>query len=200
MEINHLEKKIKELGGTKKSPTCQKSEDVNLFLREFENELNVNLPDLFRKFHASFGAFSFNNPIQVRCKDLPVTSKDEYVKVDYFYCFDMNCKHSIQKIIEHQEGHLPKGYIPFCDGEPGDLICLCVAEENYGEIYYWWHESSMEHNLFKIANDFGRLIAKLQVRDESIGSQEELKKVTIKAKPKLLDLLKKSGYGPKSNG
>ncbi|MCT4648351.1 MAG: SMI1/KNR4 family protein [Carboxylicivirga sp.] len=195
METYQFEKKIVELGGTKKSPTCQESN--NLSIQKFESELNVNLPTIFKKFHEIYGAFSFNNSIHIQCKGLPISSEKECIKVDYFYCFDINCTNSILKIIEHQEGNLPKGYIPICDGEPGDLICLCVEEEEYGEVFYWWHESNMKQNLFKISSDFGDFISKLHVRKEVQNSQEELKNVKIKANQKLLDLLKKSGYGPK---
>lgn len=195
-----LENRISLLGGVQRNPSC---DDVNMKnsevgFAEFETFFNCEIPESYKHICKKYGAFSFKKSIKVKCEDLnPVADEKNKVTVDYFYEAANNGKCSIGHLLEQYAEYLPKNLFPICDGEPGDLICINLNSESYGIINYWCHETNNASEVFLIAQTFDDFILKLEVSDEGNQDDEMIKDVKVEVSPDFLEMLKRTGFGPK---
>ena len=65
-------------------------------------------------------------------------------------------------------------------------------------IYYWYHEGAEGDNLFLIAEKFEDFIFKLEISEDVDDNNKSVDNMQVKASPQLLEMLKKSGLGPKN--
>ena len=196
-----MENKISQLGGIRNNPLCGniKEENGNDFL-ELEEFVAKNLPEMYKDFYKMFGPFSFNNVVNVLCIDSIPVSSNKKVNIDYFFSVRRNSKCSILKLLHDYAEQLPAHLLPICQGEPGDLVCINLNQTNYGEIFYWHHESPEGNDLFLIAKNFDDFLSKLEVFEDKETNKDDLDRVKInKISPDFLELLRKSGYGPKED-
>jgi hypothetical protein len=197
--LEFIKTKIADLGGIEKNPLCPEDgngEDL-IFLHELEKKVDNKLPDLYVTTIRHFGAFSFQKLIKVKCQDLnPAADNDNKVVVDYFYSLKDQGECSLKKILSIYSDQIPNYLLPICDGESGDLICIDCRPSSYGSIVYWFHEGNEGEDLFTIAKSFAEFISMLEVAEE-VDKNEDLSNIQVKASDKLLEMLKKSGYGPK---
>jgi hypothetical protein len=112
--------------------------------------------------------------------------------VDYFHSFEQGAECSIDSILSIYPELLQQNLLPICEGEPGDLICM---ELNSERLYYWCHEEGEYENLYLAAENFMDFIVRLKIQDDVYD--ERAGKGVLTASPKLLEMLRKSGYGPK---
>ncbi len=193
MEISKIYKRIEELGGIKENPSCNSHKVNNLQVEEFENIIGFKVPDTFRTFNTEFGAFSFKKMIEIKLENSPWNTKTSsaMVSVDYFYSMDINSNCSVLKHIKMFEDYLPQGYIPICEGEHGDVICISCNKIDYGKIYYWWHEGLASDTLYKISNCLESFILELEVCTDSDVKIPSGTKVKLSSA--LLKMLKRDG-------
>jgi len=192
-----IEDKISDLGGVENNPLCKSGPISTKSISELESIIKLELPKSFKAFHSSYGAFSFKKTIKVGCIEKPpFCDEEDLVTIDYFYSADNLSRCSISKLIEKYSNQIPEGYVPICDGESGDLICINLNKERYGAIYYWWHEGNIEEDLFRIDDTFEGFIFKLQIVEDIVTNSEE-NNIGVNVSPELLKMLKKSGFGPK---
>lgn len=202
--MNNLEvikSKINSIGGVQKNPSCNQNiiNEINgsLFF-EFEKKIGARLPDLYKGMYEVYGPFSFKKSIRVKCKDSnPVADEYNTVSVDYFYSIENATGCSIIDLLKKYSLQLPEFLIPICDGESGDLICVDVRKGNSAKIYYWSHEESSDRNLFLIEENFFDFILKLEVKEDTDEEKISLNKITVNPSKELLEMLRKSGFGPK---
>lgn len=119
------------------------------------------------------------------------------VRVNYFFSLHPNVNCSIDKVIRSHPDLLKNQLLPICNGESGDLICIDLTKDRYENVFYWFHEAFEGKELTLIANTVKDFWMKLQIREENLIDEEAMKNIEVKASPKLLEMLRKSGYGPK---
>jgi len=201
ISLDVIRNKITSLGGVKQNPLCRSDEALQVndsFVLELEKKFANSIPDLYKGTIQFFGPFSFQKSIKVECQDLnPAADENNKVTVDYFYSLASEGECSINKLLSTFSDQLPSYLLPICDGKPGDLICIDLRPVSYETIYYWFHEAEVGKDLFRIASNFVEFILKLEIFEENNEENEKEPKVQIKASDKLLEMLKKSGYGPK---
>jgi hypothetical protein len=185
-----------------KNPLCEgvlNWEVQDSFLLKLEKKLGNKLPNSYKGTLKFFGPFSFQKRIKVKCQEVnPKADAGNKVTVDYFYSLSDNGECSISKLLATYSTQLPDYLLPICDGEPGDLICMDFRQDTYENIYYWFHEAEKGNDLFLIAKDFVDFISKLEICEEIEEDKDEnAPKVEMKISDKLLEMLKKTGYGPK---
>jgi hypothetical protein len=200
--LSEIQKKITTLGGVGKNPSCKDDmilEVQDSFLLKLEKKLGNKLPDSYISTLKFFGPFSFQKQIKIKCQDVnPVADGNNKVTVDYFYGLSDKGECSISKLLKTYSNQLPDYLLPICDGESGDLICMDFRQDTYENIYYWFHEAEEGNDLFLISKSFVEFISKLEISEEIEEDKEEnAPKAEIKISDKLLEMLKKSGYGPK---
>lgn len=198
--MERIEFKLKELGGIKVNPACkgEKRGMSIVLLEEIEEKLGINLPEGFKSFHSMYGAISFNESVQVKCIEKPDLAREGgLVDVDYFYSLNQKSECSVFEILNDYSDQLPSGYLPICDGEMGDFICICLVPSDFGYIFYWSHEGEEGKDLYKIADTFSEFMLKLEIKKEDEEEDERLKTAKFNPSAKLMEMLKKSGIEPR---
>lgn len=191
-----IESKITALGGTSENPMCKS--DVNhpvdpSSLTRLETIYQEIIPDVFKFFYEKYGPFSFNKNVGIKClAKNPIGGDDNVVSANYFYSFEQGSECSIDSFLSTYPELLRQKLLPICEGEPGDLICI---ELNSGRLYYWCHEEGENENLYLVAENFMDFIVRLEVQEDVYD--ERIEKVKMTLTPEFLEMLKKSGYGPK---
>lgn len=164
---------------------------------KLEKILNGHLPQVYLDFVNEFGDFYFDNLVRVKLQEKnPVADNENAVTVNYFYSPGSIADQNIFNVLEDYAEQLPQGYLPIFDGVAGDFLCLSLRVNDYGKVYYWFHEGSPGNDLFYVAPDFETFIMSLFV-SEHIADEAETK-AEIKVTPQLLELLRKSGHDFKS--
>jgi hypothetical protein len=201
-DYDRILNKINLLGGIKSNPACDnkesnvRSEDIDIHFYRLEEMFKAKLPEAYKLLYKNYGAFSFANPVLGKLINSELTKGVNTVSVDYFYSMtDSSC--SIFKIIERYESQLPDQLFPFCDGESGDLICINFQTQHSGKICYWHHESGPGKDLYQMANNFESFILSLELSKDRNTDSQSLEDIEVQTTPKLLEMLRKSGYGPK---
>ena len=209
----NIEKQIEFLGGIDVNPLCEAEKDVvKDNVKDFisiEKRFNSKLPVEYRFFYDKYGAFCFNNRVYTKSEDMiSQLGWGEELRADFFYSLSDTSKCSVWRALDKLAS--PGGdLLPICYGLSGDLICLDLGSENYGKVYYWFHEGYENETLFLIANDFYSFIMSLEVDTEAMTPvvDEDTKsedketdggKITTIITPELLELLRKSGHEPKN--
>lgn len=189
--------KIRELGGTSKNGKANKG-NIELVKSMFENIYQVSPPEEYLSFINELGAFGFVNDVKVKLLEPnPVADAENSVPVDCFYSIDRDAEGSVFSILEQYSDQIPKGFLPICDGVQGDFICICLKPDSFGDIYYWFHEAPVGSDIYFVAADFDSFILNLfNGKDQENENNKEDAKVVVT--PALLELLKKSGHGPKA--
>jgi hypothetical protein len=198
--IDVIKNKIAELGGVKRNPLCPSDDNLEVsdsFLQELEGKIGNKLPESYVTMIKYFGAFSFQKLVKTKFEDLHPVTTGNNATVNYFYALKDEGECSINKLLTTFSTQLPNYFLPICDGEPGDLICIDCRADSYEHIYYWWHEAEVGNELFLVAKNFIDFICKLEIVEDESDVDEGVK-VKIEATDKLLEMLRKSGYGPKS--
>jgi len=117
------------------------------------NDRPLRLPEEFVEFVQQLGFHSFKEQIvSPSLESIPVSADDNHITIGTFYGFGTG-DYSISSLLKWLEDQLPKGYIPFAEGVSGDYFCLGVSDTNFGEVYYWHHESPRELDLYLVSLD-----------------------------------------------
>lgn len=200
--MEKLLKKIKKLGGVTKN--IQKF-DLDKSIKKLEALYKNNLPEEYIQLQKKYGGFSFNNSIVVKsAENHPVLGDDGLVSLDFFYGLELEGENSIYNQIQTYKDRIPDTFLPICDGEMNDLICIDLSPSNHGKIYFWINDAGAdEKETFLIANTISDLLLNAHIEDEDNDKNENSPQVNWeddkykKMNPKLLDMLKK--YHEKEN-
>lgn len=197
-----IETKIASLGGVQENPSCRASivgEEYTKSLNEFELLFSSVLPEAYKHFYGKYGPCAFVNSVKIKCEEtVPAANDMNEVSVDYFYAIRKEGECSIGRLLNQYADQMPKGLLPICDGEIGDLICIDLRKGNsFGRVVYWYHEGDLTNDIFTVAKSFTEFLLKLELRNEVDQSNELVEKMKVEISPDLLNLLKGSGYGPK---
>lgn len=193
-------RKIEELGGIlRKSSSNEISEkDLNLINAKIQNIFHVELPKSYLGFKKHFGTFTFEKDVKVKLlEENSFSDKKNSVSVDCFYSINVDAEEGVFSLLEQYHDQIPFGFLPILDGLGGDFICINLKDDNYGGIYYWFHEGLVGKDTFFIAQDFDKFILSLYYEEEQVGNEDNLEDAKITLSPKLLELLRKTGHGPK---
>jgi hypothetical protein len=199
MKDAEIIQKINLLGGIEKNKkkkivTAQKS-GINFLSKDILSKL----PETYVFLCKNYGSFSFKNLVCVNgIERTPVSDTEGKVSVDDFYdC--INSYDEVSELLKKYDEQLTKKVLPIFDGEPGDLICLSLLDNDFGLIYYWHHESNIVKDTYLISKSFDDFFMQLQKEEEKNGDTNSGKITKVSLSQKFLDRLKKDGHGPKNN-
>lgn len=161
-----------------------------------ETRLECRLPDAYRQFLLKYGASSFHGTSD----DDPfvyfrsITPLPDYIAdgglaiFDAFFGAHNDTKqaHSLLKRIDFYQERMPSTLIPIGDDGGAGLICLSIAGNDYGQIFYWdqadealSEEEYLEdydeprppealyQNLYLVASSFTNFLKQLQLSQKS---------------------------------
>ena len=100
-----------------------------------------------------------------------VNNSNESISIRYFYGTTNEDYSNIASIYEIFIERMPPNCIPIAEAEAGNQVCMSLAPENYGKIYFWDHETmdtdygerctlSLEKMLY-LADSFDSLLDKI---------------------------------------
>ncbi|MBR1443053.1 MAG: SMI1/KNR4 family protein [Firmicutes bacterium] len=156
-----LNKKIKEIfdQDTIIGTEILSSEKLNIFLKEY----NISLPDDFKYFVTHFNPFYIKEDYYFEMKEKSsLTPTNGYEYLDCFYTIDIidNTKIFFDT---HTNSVMPIGE------SNGDYVCIGITPNNYGKIFYFYHEDEeRKDGLYLIADSFTDFIMKFQYLPDNI--------------------------------
>jgi hypothetical protein len=130
-----------------------------------ESILNLRLPQDYRQF-----LLKYNGGIPAQDTFVfPGTSEGSCV--DVFYGIGPDDYYDLANMQRVLEGRLPKHFLAVAGDPFGNKVCICVAGEHVGKIYYWDHEREADpsqgdtpdttENVILIADSFKEFLASL---------------------------------------
>jgi len=167
--MKDIEKKIKTLGGIEvtKHKKSQKTRDQLI--------RNENPGTLIVDFIDKYGNGMFNNTIVYKSiKKIPMGGKKGWGGIELILGWS-NDTSGVKENLERLTDEDIKGYFPFAEGYPGDLVCICTLKgTKNGNIYYWDHD---EGKFFHVSRSFKEFVKSWKIDP---GDDDD------KQKPKLI--------------
>ncbi|MEX0677565.1 MAG: SMI1/KNR4 family protein [Pirellulales bacterium] len=145
-------------------------------LRQLEDNLEAEFPDDYRDFLLRFNAGDWSHLVITRVlhpgrfvDDVVLSSNYGIIPDDRFTGSD------IVNNAEVFSGRIPDTFVPIMSAW-GDLVCIDLAEEDYGKIFYWnrYHEGSDINLVYLIADSFTEFLLSLTPYTELDTWKEEL--------------------------
>lgn len=182
--MENIADKISSLGGIEEKEI--EVMNSNLFI-EFERKFNRLIPEIYKRFLFRFGEIDFKKDVCFSCVNPPPIAEKGIVGVRSFFGVHPASKKYIGNAIERRGDQFSNNFLPFCEGEDGDLIGFDMTSMAYGQILYWHHESPELEDLFVISDAFETFFLNLKNCDLTISNES----VEWKPSDKLNELMKK---------
>lgn len=156
-------------------------------LETFEKIINYRLPNDYRSYLLEFNGAEPINPYCTISNEegeakihgmLGIHNGPEYVKLEPSFGDNNNTKNT--------------GMLGFAYDEGGNYFCLCLKPDNYGEVYFYDHESSEANKidtLVKVTDSFDKFIA-------SLFSEEEFMRRLAENYPEIYERLMRISNDP----
>lgn len=194
--MTEIEIKIEKLGNVIFSK--EKKENKFHESRDYIEELKIKFPKIdvdLINFLNNYGFSFFSKDVELLniLSEIPILGKkDNSIPIGFIYGFG-NTKNSINYLRENysNEDFINQDFIPICDGVAGDIIFYSLKQENFGKIYYWYHEGDYENDKFLVQNSFVDFITNLKISNNDEASNSSEVKTTF-ISPKMLDLMNKT--------
>jgi hypothetical protein len=141
-----------------------------------EAKCGAKLPTDYREFLATYGSSTFSRMVSIRSAGpLPASlSDDGLLPFDEFYGtlrFADQCP-SVLACIDHFHGDIPDGLLPIANGWEDDQICIGLAGEMRGKVFYWDSQGvyndgderagASVSNVYYIAHSFTDLLNRIE--------------------------------------
>ena len=95
-----------------------------------------------------------------------------YIGVSEFFGLEEKKEYSLLKQKEFYSYRVPKDYLPIASASGGNLICLGISEDKFGQIFFWDHENEVnegetpwEKNIVKVIDTFSQFLHSLKKID-----------------------------------
>jgi hypothetical protein len=173
MDLEPWEECIHRLGGLTPIPGKRFVPLNDDELAAIETEFGAKLPNDYRKFLATYGASTFNCLTSIRsASPLPKSlSDDGLLPFGTFYGTnrDAHAFPSVRFCAEQFAGDIPVGLLPIADGGSDDQICVGLAGEQRGKVFYWDSQGvsddqglAYDSNTYYIAHSFTDLLHRIE--------------------------------------
>ena len=163
-------------------------------ITDLKNEY-IQIDQLLIDFSLKYGFSFFANEVELtKSIELPpiVTQDNPGIPIGMIYGFG-ETKNSIKYLRDNYSNSdfLNQEFFPICDGVAGDIIFYSLQENNFGKIYYWFHEGDYESDKYLISNNFEEFLKNLVVKKSEIkSSKKDVVRTFIS--PKMLELMNKT--------
>jgi hypothetical protein len=140
-------------------------------IAEFEDKHNLLLPTDYKEFLLQHNG-GRPEPNMFPIRDFPY---DTHGLMGWFYGIDDDFDLSLAENIETHTGRIPDDLIPIGHDPGGNLICLGVAGQAEGKVFFWYHGDEVEiraeerpsyYNVYAVADSFTEFIESLSDSDE----------------------------------
>lgn len=122
-----------------------------------EMRLGISLPLQYREFLRS------HNGGRPKPDAFPIAdnASDDHGLVDYFLCIKDDDVYNLADWVTDFQNRVPPDLLPIAVDPGGNLICLAIAGQNTGKVYFWDHENEVTEgetprydNVYFVTNSF----------------------------------------------
>ncbi|MFA1794448.1 MULTISPECIES: SMI1/KNR4 family protein [Bacillus] len=156
--------------------TSRNEQESKRKIKAFENELNINLDEVYKEFVIRYGGSTIqaDNVLFPSLEENPLASNN-HLRLGLFYGFGVDdTDFDVKSMTVTYEEQMPDWIIPIADGDGGDQICLGVKGEETGKVYFWDHElTNGVKDTFLVANSFSDFIQSLFIEEVSDEDDED---------------------------
>lgn len=110
--------------------------DAAVVLNGLEQRIGCRLPDDYRGFVATTPQSGFAASVVI---DLPPDAPQREVAVDVMFGIDARRPQSIGRQLDVYGDRLPPRFMPIASDPGGNLLCLALADGEYGNVFWWDH-------------------------------------------------------------
>jgi cell wall assembly regulator SMI1 len=131
---------------------------------EAEDLLDTAFPADYREFLLEY------NGGRPKYDNFPIENNpsDTHGMINFFFYLKDEGAYNLLKWANRMRGRVPSELIPIAIDPGGNLICLAVAGNNQGKVYFWDHEEEAEEgktptydNVYAIADSFNQFLTNL---------------------------------------
>ena len=127
-------------------------------IENFENIHNLKLSNSYKNFLLNF------NGGNVEPNLFKISGAAESV-VNVFYGLNISKTYDeLSEVFESLDSAIPNNFLAIGDDPGGNQICLGISNENFGKIYFWFHDiedNDKEENMIFLSDDFDNFIDRL---------------------------------------
>ncbi len=187
---------MRNLGDMISSAEKEKNKQYDSFpeITELKDKY-ITVDQLLIDFLLKYGFYFFANDVELtKSIELPpiVIKEEPGIPIGMIYGFG-ETKNSIKYLRDNYSNSdfLNQEFVPICDGVAGDIIFYSLQKDNFGKIYYWFHEGDYGNDKFLISNNFEEFLANLVVKKSEVkSSKKDVVRTFIS--PKMLELMNKT--------
>lgn len=141
-------------------------------LKQAEAEMNKTLPESYRRFLLQHNG---GRPSQ---KYFPLTGdpRDTHGMLEWLFPIERGNVYDLVTGNLFLDGRLPDHLVAIGADPGGNQICLSVAGDDLGKVYFWDHEDEVEegetpddHNVYLIANSFAEFLNGLKAETTPVS-------------------------------
>jgi cell wall assembly regulator SMI1 len=134
-------------------------------IQQFERQLGKDLPSEYRAFLLT------HNGGRPRPAEFPMTGDtlNPSGTIHWFFGINNSRHYDLRRNYRVYQDRIPTNFLPIAADPGGNLICLAVAGEDRGTVYFWDHdyealedEVANYENVYFIANSFTELLNSLR--------------------------------------
>ena len=156
--IDLFEMKIKDLGGVD-----------NISNVSIDLQINALLPNYMKHILDNYAGSYFNKDVIVSNLDnIPISSSGS-IGLGQFLDYTND-----KELIESLDDRFLENYVPFIEGAAGDYFLIGFDNTNLGKVYYWYHESTDDDEIYLSFDSFEEFIENLSIDN---NSEEDNRKV-----------------------
>ena len=135
----------------------------------FEDKFKIKIPQEYKDFMVNYIESYINSDYQFPMIEKSIiTPKSGFETIDYLYS---------SNFVENAEKYIlnyGRKMVPIGEAD-GDIICIGVEENNFGKIYYIYHEDENEElKYYLIAESFNNFILSFEKKVEKKINLEEV--------------------------
>jgi cell wall assembly regulator SMI1 len=134
-------------------------------IRQFEVQLNVDLPSTYRSFLLDYNG---GRPLRA---EFPITGDplNPSGTINWFFGIHDGQHYDVRRAYSVYQNRVPANFLPIAEDPGGNLICLSIAGNDYGVVYFWDHDYEAlsdevpgYENVYLITNSFAELLESLK--------------------------------------
>jgi hypothetical protein len=134
-------------------------------IQAFETRLNARLPEDYRQFLMQHNG---GKP-EPYCFRVDMNGFPNESAITYFLCLSDTEQDSLSRYLKIYRDRIPVNLLPIALPLAVNLVCLSIAGDDYGTVYFWdhnWENDELDYtNVHFVAHSFNELLNNLYPED-----------------------------------
>ena len=144
---------------------------TNKSINSFEEQFAIRLPEDYIKFLLETNGGMPEADWEFNFLEIDTLKNTSTIIQEFLVLYNEETTESddLRKnyLITREEKSLPLNFMPIANDPSGNMICICLSEENYGSVFFANHELEVTETGYLvtsiIANSFSDFVSKLSI-------------------------------------